>query len=187
MLYKDDPQFTVQFTSKMFDTIGEPLKEGAEPLRYYTHTNMANYHMSRYLAANAQNMYSAAGVTPDVINAICDRMIQAVNDKKITDVAVLANNLKYRTKYPVDENAVLRMAMIYSFVDGEDPDKCENHWTEWKMKKILAEPEAYSFFLPIGIELTPAYNEYLAEISQTSFSQRRMMLETMQGNMSAPE
>ncbi|KAB1228459.1 hypothetical protein [Chryseobacterium viscerum] len=180
MLYKDDPKFNLLFESKIFNTNGDPLKDSEEPLRYYSLVNISDYHMSRHLAASAQNMYSASGITPTVLNAICDQMIQAVNDKKIVDVAVLANNLKYRTKYPVDEHATLRMAMIYSFVDREDPDKCENHWTEWKLKRILDEPEAYSFFLPVGLELTPAYSEFLQEVSLSSLNQRRMMLETMQ-------
>ncbi|ROI05460.1 hypothetical protein EGI16_03475 [Chryseobacterium sp. G0240] len=183
-MYKDDPKFTMMFESKIFNINGDRLKEGDEPLRYYSLTNMSEYHMSRHLAASAQNMYSAAGITPTVINSICDQMIQAVNDKKIVDVAVLANNLKYRTKYPVDEHATLRMAMIYSIVEREDPDKCENHWTEWKLKRILDEPEAYSFFLPIGLELTPAYSEYLQEVSLNSLNQRKTMLESMQPSTS---
>lgn len=184
MTYKDNPEFKLDFESKMFDVNGNTLIEGAEPLRYYSYINISNYHMSRYIAANAQNQYSAAGITPEVINAICDKMIQSVNDRKITDVAILANNLKYRTKYPVDEHASLRMAMIYTFVEREQADKCENHWTEWKLQKILAEPEAYSFFLPIGMELTPAYSEFLQEISASSLSQRQIMLQTMSLNMS---
>lgn len=178
-MYKDNPEFTLQFESKMFDVNGNELKEGAEPLRYYSYTNIANYHMSRYVAANAQNQYSAAGITPDVMTAICDKMIQSVNDKKIADCAILANNLKYRSKYPVDEHASLRMAMIYNFVEREIPEKCENHWTEWKLLKVLAEPEAYSFFLPIGIELTPAYSEFLQEVSENSLNQRRETLKMM--------
>lgn len=178
-MYKDNPEFTLQFESKMFDVSGNELKECAEPLRYYSHSNISNYHMSRYLAANAQNQYSAAGITPEVMIAITDKIIQSVNDKKLADCAVLANNLKYRSRYPVDEHASLRMAMIYTFVEREHADKCENHWTEWKLQKILAEPEAYSFFLPIGLELTPAYKEYLQEISETSLSQRQEILRTM--------
>ena len=179
MSFKNNPKFKTQFVSKKFDVSGEPLKKGVQPLRYYSYTNISDYHMSRYLAANAQNMYSSSGITPEIMNAICDKMIQSVNDKKLSDVAVLANNLKYRTKYPVDEHAILRMAMIYTFVDNEDPDRCENHWTEWKLQKILAEPEAYSFFLPIGLQFTPAYSEYLEEISPTSLSKRETMLKTM--------
>lgn len=179
-MFKENPEFKLQFTSKMFDISGAPLIEGAEPLRYYSLVDVANYHMSRYVAATGQNIYSSAGVTPDLINALCDQMIKAVNDKKIVDVAVLANNLKYRTKYPVDENAIIRMAMIYMFVEREDPNKCENHWTEWKIQRVLEEPEAYSFFLPIGLEFTPAYSQYLAEVSQSSLRERRQHLQALQ-------
>lgn len=179
MSYKNDPKFKIQFTSKKFNVNGEELKKGDQPLRYYSHSNISDYHVSRFLAANAQNMYSASGITPEVMTQICDRQIQAVNDKKLADVAVLANNLKYRTKYPVDEHAIIRMAMIYHFVDNEKSDMCENHWTQWKLEKVLAEPEAYSFFLPIGLEFTPAYSEYLQEISQNSLNKRTEMLKTM--------
>lgn len=178
--FKENPQFALQYESKMFDVKGNPLTNGAEPLRYYAYTDLTQYHMSRYVASNAQNLYSSAGITPDMINTICDKMIQAVNNNKLADVAVLANNLKYRTKYPVDEHAILRMAMIFMFVEGEDPNKHEPHWTEWKLQKVLAEPEAYSFFLPIGLEFTPAYKEYYGEVSQTSLLQRREALNSMQ-------
>ena len=178
-MYKDNPKFKLQFQSKKFDVQGNILKEGAEPLCFYSLIDLSSYHISRYIAANAQNIYSNSGVTPEVLNALCDKMIQAVNDKKIADVAVLANNLKYRTKYPVDEHAILRMAMIYMFVENEEEDKCENHWTEWKLAKILEEPEAYSFFLPIGLQFTPVYSEYLQEISSNSLSQRAETLKTM--------
>lgn len=169
---KDNPKFKLLFESRVHQHNGEPL-------RFYTLADMSEFHMSRYVAANAQNIYSASGITPDLMNAICDNMIAAVNEKKIADVAVWANNLKYRTKYPVDENAVIRMAMIYSFVEGEDPDKCENHWTEWKTQKVLDDPEAYSFFLPIGLQRTPAYSGYLEEISESSLLQRREALKAL--------
>ena len=123
-MFKDNPKYKLEFTAK----------DGTE---FFSLKNSAEYHMSRYVAANAQNIYSGSGVTPEVLNKLCDMMIEAVNKNKLSDVAVLANNIKYRTKYPVDESAILRMAMIYYFVEGEDPDKCENHFTEFKLKKVL--------------------------------------------------
>ncbi|MEG1199967.1 MAG: hypothetical protein RSD53_11280, partial [Algoriella sp.] len=72
-----------------------------------------------------------------------------------------------------------RMAMIYHFIDGENPDSCENHWTEEKLKLVKQDPEAYSFFLPIGLQFTPVYQEFLTEVSTNSLEQRRMTIQQL--------
>ena len=106
-------------------------------------------------------------------------MTDAVNRNKLDEVAVWVNNIKARLNYPVDEDASLRMAMIYHFIDGENPDTCENNWTEEKLKLIKQDPEAYSFFLPIGLQFTPSYQQYLADISQSYLEQRRMTIQQL--------
>ena len=62
------------------------------------------YHMSRYVAAGAQNIYSGGGATKDLLAAMMDKMLELCNDEKNvknlrTDIATLANNIKYRLRY----------------------------------------------------------------------------------------
>ncbi|WP_312208291.1 hypothetical protein [Empedobacter sp.] len=147
-----------------------------EPLKFYALKDITQYHLSRNVAANAQNIYSEAGLTKEMLKEICKNMTEAVNKNKLDEVSVWINNIKARMSYPVDEDSALRMAMIYHFIDGENPETCENHWTEEKLKKVKQDPEAYSFFLPIGLEFTPSYQQYLMEVSQSYLEQRRMTI-----------
>ena len=170
IIFKDNETFNMVFESKT-----EKDNDG-NPLRFYALKDTSKYHLSRYVSANAQNIYSESGITKTLLSEICNKMLEAVNNNKLDEVAVWTNNLKARMSYPVDENAAIRMAMIYHFVEGENPNSCENHWTEWKLKKVLNDPEAYSFFLPVGLTYTPSYSEYLEEISESYLNQRRMTI-----------
>ena len=131
MIYKDNAEFEPVFEFK-----GETDTQG-NPLVMYRLKDTSKYHLSRYVSANAQNIYSESGITKELLSNICQQMTKSINDNKLDEVAVWVNNIKARLTYPVDENAALRMAMIYHFVEGENPNLCENHWTEWKLKKVL--------------------------------------------------
>jgi F0F1-type ATP synthase gamma subunit len=171
--FENNPNFKLEFESKSLEHQGKPLK-------FYTPANITNgYHLSRYIAATAQNIYSSCGITPEILKAILDKITDSINKNKLDEVAVYTNNLKYRLSYPVDENAALRMALIFSFVDGEDPNKCEAHWTQYKLNKVIEDPEAYTFFLSKGVINTPVYSEYLQEISPSSLEQRKQALTSL--------
>lgn len=169
--YKNDPKYTEVFKSKVHN------------ISLYMPKDVANgYHMSRYVAAGAQNIYASGGATKDLLNAIMDKMLELSNDEKNvnhlrTDIATLANNIKYRLKYPVDEDCALRMGAIYSFADGEDPEQTEDFWTNKKLawakgdasQNIAPDPELYSFFLNIGIVSTPAWKELSDTLTGTNY------------------
>lgn len=150
------------------------------PLKWYWPKNLADgYHTSRHVAAGAQNIFSSVGATPELLRALVDKALEAINGKNIADAATWLNNIKYRCSYPVDEDAALRVAMILCFVEGEDPNKTEPHWTAWKVQHCKADPSAYSFFLPEGLISTPAYSNFLGEITQSSLNQRKEVLASL--------
>lgn len=152
-------------------------------IKLYMPQDAANgYHMSRYVAAGAQNIYAAGGATKDLLNAMMDKMLELCNDEKNikslrTDVATLANNIKYRLRYPVDEDCALRMGAIYTFAEGENPDTTEDYWTVKKVawakgntvQNIPPDPELYSFFLSIGIVSTPAWKELSDTLTDSNY------------------
>lgn len=163
--------------------------------RFYMPADMANgYHMSRYVAAGAQNIYAAGGATKDLLGAMMDKMLELCNDEKSiktlrTDIATLANNIKYRLRYPVDEDCAIRMGAIYTFAEGEQPDTTEEYWTARKLamakgdaaQNIAADPALYGFFLSTGIPFTPAWSGQLGILSNTNyFSQRNEALNSLQ-------
>lgn len=181
-MFENNPQYKEVFHSAVHN------------LKFYMPEDIANgYHMSRYVAAGAQNIYAASGATKDLLEGMMDKMLELCNDEKNiktlrTDIATLANNIKYRLHYPVDEDCALRMGAIYTFIEGENPDATEDFWTKRKVllakgdaaQHIAPDPELYAFFLSIGLPHTPAWSE-LSAISTGSdyFSQRAEMLNAM--------
>lgn len=154
MTFADNPLYKEVFHSKVHD------------VKFYTPAN-GEYNMSRYVAAGAQNIFSAAGITKDNLSAFLNKMLDICNEEKNnkrakTDIAILCNNLLYRTKYPVDEDCALRMGAIYTFIDGEDPDQTDPVFTAKKIELVKSQPydaDLYAFFLTLGVQLTPAWNE----------------------------
>lgn len=157
MIFKDNPAYNPVFELK---------RDGRDSIFFYAPTNIAEgYHVSRYVAAQAQSAYAAAGITPELLNSLMDTVITLLNDEKKgkstlrTDIGVIANQIKYRTKYPVDEDVCLRMSAIYTFMEGENPDKVDDSWTKRKVTLAKDNPDLYAFFLTTGIRFTPRYQE----------------------------
>jgi hypothetical protein len=174
-MFANNPRYKEVFHSKVHD------------LRFYMPEDIAGgYHLSRYVAAGAQNIYSASGATKELLQAMMDKMLELCNDEKNvknlrTDIATLANNIKYRLKYPVDEDCALRMGAIYCFIENEDPDTTEDYWTRRKIafakgdasQNIKADPELYAFFLSTGLPFTPAWNGLSATSTDLNYFNQR--------------
>ncbi|WP_346318195.1 hypothetical protein [Chitinophaga sp. YIM B06452] len=156
-----------------------PLPAGYQGPIFYEPVEDTAYHQSRYVAATAGNIYAACGITPELQDKILEEMERAVNANKLAEVAVWINNLKYRRKYPVDEDAALRMAVIFFFLEGEDPNKMEPHWTEHKLSLVKEDPAAYSFFMARGIASIETYSASPAANSQDYLTKRRLALEAL--------
>lgn len=138
-----------------------------------------DYHISRYIAANAQNIYSSCGITRELLSSFLDEFIRQANDEKIkqlrTNIGVLANNLKYRLQYPVDEECAIRMGAIYTFMQGEDPNTVVNAFTEAKVNAARQDPALYAFFLNEGIKLTPSWTGFDSPLTDTEYLMKRQL------------
>lgn len=167
MTLRDNPEFKCEFEK------GD--------VRIYIPAEVSAYHTQRYVAAMAQQIYSESGCTKDLLKSMMDNIITICNDKETrtakTDIAVLANNIKYRLQYPVDEDCAIRMGAILSFMEVEDPNTISDVWTKKKVELAHTDPEVYTFFLTLGIVNTPAYKELLdISIDMNYFSKRREAL-----------
>src|SRR5690348_822772 len=148
MTFKDNPEYKEVFELK-----------GDSPTKFYIPDNTAEgYHISRFVAASAQNIYSKAGITAELLDKLMDVILVLCNDTKKTtpnlrtDIALIANQVKYRTKYPVDEDCAIRMGAIYIFMEGEDPHKVNDVWTRRKVQMAKDNPDLYAFFLTTGLK-----------------------------------
>src|SRR6185503_2993625 len=156
---------------------------------FYVPAQDSDYHLSRYIAAQAQNIYSACGITKDLLDSFLRKMIEMCNDQTQvktlrTDIAILANNLLYRTKYPVDEDCAIRMGATYVMIEGEH-DEISDVWTQKKMDMakgssvvigavgIMPDPALYSFFLTEGIKLTQSWTGLDSPLTNMDYFKNR--------------
>lgn len=154
MTFAGNPLFKEVFHSKVHN------------VKFYAPAN-GEYHMSRYVAAGAQNVFSQAGMTKDLITRFLNKMLDICNEEKNvkrvrTDIAILCNNLIYRTDHPVDEDCAIRMGAIYVFIEGENPDTVDPQTITKKINLVKGDPydpDLYAFFLTLGATNTPSWNE----------------------------
>lgn len=148
----------------------------------YIPADISQYHMSRYVQLQHQLIYANAGCTADRLEQIATEILTRCNqngkiDTRLTDIGVLANEILYRLKYPVDEHCAIRIGAVLSFMDGENPDKYELFYTQKKEELAHSNPEAYAFFLMWGISNIDRYRkQFDTSISLDFFSQRREAL-----------
>lgn len=144
----------------------EVFKSEVHGVSFYVPVESGDFHTSRYVAANAQNIYSGAGVTKELLTGMLAEMIKLCQEEKNpntlrTNMGVMINNLLYRTKFPIDEDCAIRMGAIYAIMDGED-EMYHDLWTQKKMEMCKgSKPDSalYDFFLHTGIIYTPSWNE----------------------------
>lgn len=164
MTFKDNPNYEIAFESK--------------ELVLYMPVDKSQYHKSRELAMIAQEKYSNAGISKEVLQAFANDLIDRCNksmsrDTLRTDVAVIANNLLARTQNPIDELCAIRMGAIACFLEGEEPDTVSHAWTEKKMRLADQYPDVYAFFLDTGVAFTPQYAALLRTLTAEDYLTQR--------------
>jgi len=158
--------------------------------RFYVPTNIATgYHHSRYVEAMHNDIYARSGATKEVIRTLAEEMIIICNDelnkaKMRTDIALLANNLLYRTQNPIDQHCAIRQGALLCFMEtdeaSEDPDTVKYEWQQRKEALAFADPDLYTFFLTLGHSNLEAYDKALNTlIEEDYFNNRAQVLQTM--------
>lgn len=176
MKLKDNPKYKVVFESKVHG------------LKLYAPVVITDYHIERSIAAQAVNIYANAGITKELLRQYLQKMIGILNDADLktvrTDIAVLCNNLLYRTAYPVDDDAAIRLGCIYTFLENEDPDTYSLSTTQYKEQLARGEadldlpndPDLYAFFLSLGLQSMPSYEPLLPNLPENYFEKRKQTL-----------
>lgn len=146
---------------------------------FLKHEYITELHKSREVEAQIQNIYSNSGATADYIGKFCDELILKLeNDPKSEQLrqTMLAglNELKYRTKVPVDALCGLRMGAILSFLDNE-PEELNGAWIDKKISMALEDAVLYDFFLKWGLSNTPSYSSLLDTLTDRDYLNNRML------------
>jgi hypothetical protein len=122
----------------------------------------SNYHTSRWIEVNRQLMYANSGITEEVLGNLVNKILEYCNaDKPVstfrTDIAYIANAIKYHMAYPVDEKASIRLGATLYFFDNEDPNQCYSHLIDQKVTLAHQHADLYTFFLSKGLQNMPKY------------------------------
>lgn len=153
--------------------------------KFYTPSEVSQYHKSRELAMQNTERYAISGISKEVLAAFANKMVELCNNQLSvptlrTDMSVIANNLLARMRSPVDDMCSIRMGALAVFMDGEDPDRVMHAWTERKMSLAKENPEILDFFLSLGIALIPEYETHLRTSTVGEYLEsRKLMLDTL--------
>lgn len=159
-------------------------------VRFYIPTNPATgYHHSRYVEAVHNDIYARSGATKETIRTITEEMVHICNRElnsltMRTDLALLANNLLYRTQHPIDQHCAIRQGVILTFMETdtafEDPKTISGNWMQRKEAMAHQDPDLYSFFLTLGYSNLESYSEPLSTLlDEDYFLKRTQVLQTM--------
>lgn len=154
--------------------------------KLYVPINTTDYHESRHIEANKYNLYAAAGLTNEALHGAMDNIIEICNAPNFktgrTDIAAIANAIKYCTRYPVDEKCAIRVGCVLTFIeytaeDGqlvvEDPEK-PNYFFQQKKERLAEDfPEFFSFFLQLGVVNSPNYVMWLEALNDSEYLSKR--------------
>lgn len=153
---------------------------------FFTDFNVTDLHASRYVEALRYLEYANCGITPDILGQLMDEIIQRCNmtlemKTRTTDIAALAQNVKYRLAHPVDQHCAIRIGSLMSYMEyehegkiiAENPQKAESFWFEKKQRLAMEVPEVYSFFIELGMANLPTYKELWPTLSDTDYFLRR--------------
>ena len=160
---------------------------------FYALSSGHDYHVSRLIAASAVDRFATAGITSELLKAIVTNIKDIVNTQNNantlrTDIGTLCDNLLYRMAYPCDDNAAIRLGCIYTFIEGENPDVYSLQFTQQKerlavgdpLRGIAPDPDLYAFFLTLGINSMPAYQNLSEVLNDMDYLEnRRTTLESL--------
>lgn len=179
-MYKDNPSFIKQ---SEFNGVS-----------VYTCVKETEYHTVRYIEALNWQAFASCGITKDKLSVLTDEIIDMCNAEKPaktlkTDIASIAQLIKYAMKYPVDEHCGVQLGCMLSFieyeVDGvtysEPADKIDELFMRKKMDIALNNSDAYAFFLGWGIANIPEYRTHFDISTSTDYFKNR--LQAMQAIM----
>lgn len=168
--------------SKIKDNPAYKLEASFGDVNIYLPVDITNYHMSRYVQLQHQLIFANGGATSEELERIASEILKRCNmttkmDNRVTDIGVLANQILYRIKHPVDEHCAIRIGAVLCFMEGEDPEKYDIFWTKKKEELAHSNPEAYAFFLSWGVANIEKYRTHFdTSISLDYFSKRREAL-----------
>jgi hypothetical protein len=163
----------------------------------YTPVNIAEgYHTSRYVAALNQEVYAASGANKEVLQELMNEIIlrcnkPSENDTLRTDIAAIAQNVIYRTQYPVDHLCAVRMGTVLTFMEviedgkvlSEPSDKVDLLWQQKKETLALEDGNFYDFFLALGGANLKTYEPHYDILTDMDYSMnRKMILDMLQIN-----
>lgn len=178
-MFKDNPKY--KFEGE-FDAVS-----------IYTCLKESDYHTIRYIEALNWQTFASCGVTKDKLKQLTDKLIELCNDEKSvktlrTDVGSIANLIQYAMKYPVEEHCGIQLGCMLSFAEwesngilvSENPDIIEDMPMKKKMDIALNNPDAYAFFLSLGIDNIPEYRNHFDTLTGSNyFSQRSKAMKAM--------
>ena len=139
---------------------------------YVPRDEKVGYNTQRFVAIQRQSLFAASGTTPELLASTLDEIIKNCNEQgevgtRFTDSGLVANMLKYRVQYPIDEHCSFRVGSLCCFLEynengvwNSEPSAPHPFFEDMKFDLAMKNPDVYDFFLTLGVYSTPAYKNH---------------------------
>lgn len=121
---------------------------------WYSYVNPFDIDAIRGIAAERAERYRTLMISEDEMKLCLDAAVEAAKENDPMKVYSIIYDLRHRTQFISEENSLLDLAGIYSFLEDEDPTEIMDSYRLKKQKIWQDDVMCRGFFLRMAIRLT---------------------------------
>lgn len=127
--------------------------------KWYCINNSANIHATRALTAWAFSKDAEYGMTREKLSLACEKINEAVNKNKISDVAKVTGVIEAALSLYAEPEIMLNLATCYTFLNDEANDGFKDFIQEKKRVIWQSDAECKAFFLQWSVQFMQRFSE----------------------------
>lgn len=132
-------------------------------VRFYAFRDPAKMPALRMISAEAAAKQADLCMTPEMYHRMKEEAKAKANAGNIIDCFVIMDKIGERMEYAAETVTLMNLANCYFLLEGEDPTRVTDTWTEKKMKLWKSNEEMRDFFLIASFRLTGKYGSISGE------------------------
>lgn len=127
-------------------------------LKWYTFADIQQIPARRGVLAELTTKYIEMNVTPEVLNQYVEKMLEEINQGKMSKVATLLERLNERLKWNCEEETLIQFAKVYFMLEGEPITAGSIQYGKRKDEILRTDMKARAFFLLSAFKLTKNFS-----------------------------
>ncbi len=162
--------FYICIMKKLIGKLKKYFKRVDKRLKHiYTDKNGVNYYIlndddyiskDRIIKLLEVNRHVELCLTYERLKYICDKIKNALNTQKYSDISLYVNDLLISEQMFCEEETLKKMASIFIYLDNEPIDRYEEFYQNKKMEYWSKDKDAKFFFVNLAWKTTKRHSQY---------------------------